>query len=95
MQSLEEATQAKQAWSHYVQVAEASGIVEVGLGQELKQLKDKDRVQTLLSLLTGVGVHRVPTWGEGETLLREGRRWIQNILQLCLQEARNRGEMVS
>ena len=52
----------------------------MGRGQELKQLKDKDRVQTLLSLLTRVGVRRDPTLGEAEGLLREGREWIHNIL---------------
>ena len=58
MQSLEGASHAKQGWTHHVQAAEALGSADTGLGQELKHLKNKDRVQTLLSLLTKIGVRR-------------------------------------
>jgi hypothetical protein len=64
-----------------------------GLEQDLKQLKDKDRVQTLLSLLTRTSKGQVLTRGDVEGLLHEGRQWIRNYMQPCLQEVRRwRGE---
>ena len=64
-----------------------------GLEQDLQQLRDKDRVQTLLSLLTRTSKGRVLTRGDVEDLLHEGREWIRNSMQPCLQEVRGwRGE---
>ena len=53
---MEDVRQAKQAWTHHVQEAEALGSADTELGQELKQLKEKDRVKTMFSLLTRIGV---------------------------------------
>ncbi len=79
-----------------MQEAEALGSADTELGQELKQLKEKDRVKTMFSLLTRIGVV-VSLRGKREKVfsVREGRCWIHNILQPCLQEKRNRGGMVS
>ncbi len=56
----------KQAWTQHLQAAEAAAGADQGLEQDLRQLRDKDRVQVLLSLLTRtLGDGRDPTLGGG------------------------------
>ena len=75
-----------QVWTQHLQVAETAVDVDRGLEQDLRQVRDKDRVQTLLSLLTRTGKGQDLTRGDAEDLLREGRDWIKNLMQPCLQE---------
>ncbi len=93
VQCMEEASVAKQAWMQHLQSAEEAAGVVRGLEQDLRQLRDKDQVQTLHSLLTRTGKGRDLTRGEVEGLLREGRDWIKISMQPCLEEVRSwRGE---
>ena len=89
LQCMEDASVAKETWTHHLQATETATGVDRGLEQDLRQLRDKDRVQTLLSLLTRTGKGRDLTRRDVEDLLREGRDWIKNLMQSCLQEARS------
>ncbi len=63
---------------------------DLGLQQELQQLRDRDRVQKLISLMARTSRGHALTWKEGEEFLREGRGWVREILHPCLREARTR-----
>jgi hypothetical protein len=95
LQSMENVSTAKLAWTQHIQTVGVTTGTDQGLEQDLRQLRDKDQVQTLLSLLTRTGGGRDPTWEEVEGLLREGSDWIQNAVQPCPQEARRWSGMVS
>ncbi len=83
----------KQAWTQHLQTVEATVGMDRGPEQNLRQVRDKDRVQTFLSLLTRTSKGRDLTRGDVEDLLREGREWIENLMQPYLQEVRGwRGE---
>ena len=94
-QIMEDASTAKLAWTQYIQAAGATAGTDQGQEQDVRQIRDKDQVQTLLSLLTRIGGGRDPTWEEVEGLLREGSDWIQNVVQPYLQEVRSWGGMSS
>jgi hypothetical protein len=79
---------AKQAWTHHLKEMEEKGGRDREQEQDLRQLRDKDQAQTLLSLLTRTSKGRDFTRGELEDLLREGRVWIERLMQPCLQEIR-------
>ena len=94
LQYLEEASMAKQAWTQHLKEMEESGGRDRDPEQDLRQLRDKDQAQTLLSLLTRTIKGRDFTRGEMEDLLREGRVWIESLMQPCLQEVRGwKGEV--
>ena len=78
----------KQTWTQHLKEMEAAGGMDREPEQDLWQLRDKDQVQTLLSLLTRTSKGRDLTRGEMEDLLREGRVWIKSLMQPCLQEVR-------
>ncbi len=83
----------KQAWTQHLKEMETAGGIDRESDQDLRQLKDKNQVQTLLSLLTRISKGRDFTRGEVEDLLHEGRVWIKSFMQPCLQEVRGwRGE---
>jgi hypothetical protein len=93
LQCMEDACVDKQVWTQHLQETETTTGVDRGLEQDLRQFRDKDRVRTLLSLLTRTGKGRDLTRGDVESLLREGRDWIKNLVYPCLQEVRScRGE---
>jgi hypothetical protein len=93
LQYMEEASMAKQAWTQHLKEMEVAGGMDREPEQDLRQLRDKDQVQTLLSLLTWTSKGRDFTRGEVEDLLREGRVWIKSLMQPCLHEVRGwRGE---
>ena len=79
---------AKQAWTQHLKEMEVTGGRDRESEQALRQHRDKDQVQTLLSLLTRTSKGRDFTRGEVEDLLREGRVWIKILMQPCLQEVR-------
>jgi hypothetical protein len=81
LQCMEDASMAKQVWTQHLQATEAAAGAVRGLEQDLRQLRDKDRVQTLLSLLTRTAKGWDLTRGDVEGLLREGRDWIKNSMQ--------------
>jgi len=74
----------------HIRGAEGVASADLGLQQELKQLRDRDRVQKLLSLVARTTNGQVLTWKEGEDFLREGRDWIREVLHPCLRKARTR-----
>ena len=88
LQYMEEASMAKQAWTQHLKEMEVAGGRDRESEQALRQHRDKDQVQTLLSLLTRTSKGRDFTRGEVEDLLREGRVWITSLMQPCLQEVR-------
>jgi hypothetical protein len=93
LQYMEEASMAKEAWTQHLKKVEAAGGIDRESEQVLRQLRDKDQVHTLLSLLTRIRKGRDVTRGEVEDLLHEGRVWIKSLMQPCLQEVRGwRGE---
>jgi hypothetical protein len=90
MQSLEDASGTKEAWIQHVRELEEVANAEWGLQQELQQLRDRDRVQKLISLMSRTSRGHALTWKEGEDFLRKGRDWVREILHPCLREARTR-----
>ena len=52
LQYMEEASMAKEAWTQHLKEVEEAGGRDRELEQDLRHLRDKDQVQTLLSLLT-------------------------------------------
>jgi hypothetical protein len=93
LQYMEEASMAKEAWTQHLKKVEAAGGIDRESEQVLRQLRDKDQVHTLLSLLTRIRKGQDVTRGEVEDLLHEGRVWIKSLMQPCLQEVRGwRGE---
>jgi hypothetical protein len=52
LQYMEETSMAKQTWTQHLKEMETAGGVDRESEQDLRQLRDKDQVQTLLSLLT-------------------------------------------
>ncbi len=64
---------AKQACTQHLKAMETAGGIDRESEQDLRQLRDKDQAQTLLSLLTRISKGRDFTMGEVEDLLHEGR----------------------
>ena len=90
MQSLEDASGAKKAWTQHVRELEEVDNAEPGSQQELQNLRDRDSVQKLISLMARSSRGHTLTLKEGEDFLREGRDWVCKILHPCLREARTR-----
>jgi hypothetical protein len=88
LQYMEEASMSKQAWTQHLKEMEEAEGRDREPEQDLRQLRDKDQAETLLSLLTRTSKGRDFTRSEMEDLLREGRVWIESLMQPCLQEVR-------
>jgi hypothetical protein len=94
LQYMEEASMAKQAWTQHLHKLESTGGMDWEPEEDLRQLRDKDQVQTLFALLTRTRKGRDLTRGDVRDLLHEGREWITSQMQPCLQEVRGwRGEV--
>jgi hypothetical protein len=73
LQCMEDASAAKQTWTQHLQEEEEAGGLDRGLEQDLQQIRDRDRGQTLLSLLTRTSKGRTITRGDaGISFMREG-----------------------
>jgi hypothetical protein len=73
LQCMEDASAAKQTWTQHLQEEEEAGGLDRGLEQDLQQLRDRDRGQTLLSLLTRTSKGRAITRGDaGISFMRAG-----------------------
>lgn len=95
IQSMEAASEAKQSWVQHVRLVEQVETETTAESRKLESLRAKNRVRKLLSLLSSSGLRLNLTMTDSEGLLREGREWVANMMQPCLQIRREKWGKVS